>query len=279
MKARLSFFSLAAASIMGLIYVTSARAQTPQSDATQTPAAPPSTMQAGPEGSRRGGELRGRGVFGKISAIQADSIELTGQDGTKFSVKVTSSTEFRKERQPAKLSDFRIGDAVAVRTNQDAGNAAGATAVMIVAVPAGGLAGRGGGGGGGGGQFMMQGTMGKDYVVGEVKTVDAPKLTIVRVDNVTQTLELNEDSSLRRGRESITMADIQPGDHVFARGAVASDVFVPKSVMLIPPEQWQRMQEMMNEGGGKRGTTPQNPPAPAAPPAPSAAPTPPEQHN
>jgi len=218
-------------------------------------------------------------VFGKISAIQADSIELIGQDGSKFSVKVTSSTEFRKTRQPAKLSDFRVGDAVAVRTNQDAGNAAGATAVMIVAVPAGGFAGRGGGGRGGGGQFMMQGTMGKDYVVGEVKTVDAPKLTIVRVDNVTQTLELNEDSSLRRGRESITMADIQPGDHVFARGAVANDVFVPKNVMLIPPEQWQRMQEMMNEGGGKRGPTPQNPPAPAAPPAPSAAPTPPEQHN
>ena len=279
MKARLSFLSLAAASIMGLVCVTSARAQTPQSDAAQAPPAPPSTMQAGPEGSRRGGELRGRGVFGKISAIQADSIELIGQDGSKVSVKVTGSTEFRKERQPAKLSDFRVGDAVAVRTNQDAGNAAGATAVMIVAVPAGAFAGRGGGGGGGGGQFMMQGTMGKDYVVGEVKTVDAPKLTIVRVDNVTQTLELNEDSSLRRGRESITMADIQPGDHVFARGALANDVFVPKNVMLIPPEQWQRMQEMMNEAGGKRGTTPQNPPAPAAPPALSAAPTPPEQHN
>jgi len=279
MKARLLFLSIAAASIMGPVYVPCARAQTPQSDATQAPPAPPSTMQARPEGSRRGGELRGRGVFGKISAIQADSIELTGQDGSKFSVKVTSSTEFRKERQPAKLSDFKVGDSVAVRTNPDAGNAAGATAVMIVAVPAGGFAGRGGGGGGGGGQFMMQGTMGKDYVVGEVKSIEAPKLTIVRVDNVTQTLELNEDSSLRRGRESITMADIWPGDHVFARGAVANDVFVPKNVMVIAPEQWQRIQEMMNEDGGKRGTTPQNPPAPAAPPAPSAAPTPPEQRN
>jgi hypothetical protein len=218
-------------------------------------------------------------VFGKISAIQADSIELTGQDGTKFSVKVTSSTEFRKERQPAKMSDFKVGDAVAVRTNQDAGSAAGATAVMIVAVPAGGFAGRGGGGGGGGGQFMMQGTMGKDYVVGEVKSIDAPKLTIVRVDSATQNLELNEETSLRRGRESVTMADIQPGDHIFARGAVANGVFIPKSLMVIPPEQWQRMQEMMTEGDGRRGAAAQNPPAPAAPPAPSTAPTPPEHHN
>src|SRR2546430_12288208 len=34
--------------------------------------------------------------------------------------------------------------------------------------------------------------------------------------------------SLRRGRESITMADIQPGDHVVIRGAVEKNAFVPK---------------------------------------------------
>jgi hypothetical protein len=277
MKARLLLLSFAVASMTGTVYGPFAGAQTPQSAAPQTPAAPPSTMQAGPEGSRRGGEGRGRGVIGKISAIQADSIELTGQDGTKFSVKVTSSTEFRKERQPAKLRDFKVGDTVAVRTNQDSGNAAGATAVMIVAVPAGGFAGRGGGGGGG--PFMMQGTMGKDYVVGEVKSIDVPRLTVVRTDNVTQTLELNEDSSLRRGRDSITMADIQPGDHVFAHGAVANDVFVPKNVMVIPPDQWNRVQEMMNDGGEKRGSAPHNPPAPPMPSAPPAAPPPPERRN
>jgi hypothetical protein len=275
MKALLLFLSFAVASMTGTVYAPFAGAQTPQSDAAQAPAGPPSTMQAGPEGARRGGEGRGRGVFGKISAIQSGSIELIGQDGTKFYVKVTSSTEFRKERQPAKMSDFKVGDTVAVRTNQDSGNASGATAVMIVAVPAGGFAGRGGGGSG---QFMMPGTMGKDYVVGEVKSVDVPKLTVVRTDHVTQTLELNEDTSLRRGRDSITMADIQPGDHVFVRGAVANDVFLPKNVMVIPPEQWNRMQEVMNDAGEKRGSAPHNPPAPPTPPAPPAAP-PPEQRN
>jgi hypothetical protein len=277
MKARLLLLSFAVASMTGTVYGPFAGAQTPQSDAAQAPAGPPSTTQAGPEGARRGGEGRGRGVFGKITAIQSDSIELTGQDGTKFSVKVTSSTEFRKQRQPAKLSDFKVGDTVAVRTNQDSGNAAGATAVMIVAVPAGGFAGRGGGGTGG--QFMMQGTMGKDYVVGEVKSIDVPKLTVVRTDHVTQTLELNEDTSLRRGRDSITMADIQPGDHVFARGAVANEVFVPKNVMVIPPEQWNRMQEMMNDGGAQRGSPSHHPPAPPTPSAPPAAPPPSEQRN
>ena len=121
---------------------------------------------------------------------------------------------------------------------------------------------------------MMQGTMGKDYVIGEVMSVDPPKLTVMRVDNVTQTLELNEDTSLRRGRDSITMADIQAGDHIFARGGLASNVFVPKGVNVIPLEQWKRMQEMMKEGGEGRGGSPQSAPTPSAPPPPATPPAP-----
>ena len=185
-------------------------------------------MQGERDGSQRGPQGRGRGAFGKITAIQSDSIEIAGQDGTKTSFKLTSSTEFRKDRQSAKIGDFKVGDMVIVRTNPEAGNAAGATALMVAAAPQG-FTGRGGGAGQGGAGFM-QGTLGKDYVVGEVKSVDPPKLTVQRTDNVTQTLELNEETSLRRGRDSITMADIQAGDHILARGAVANDVFVPKSL-------------------------------------------------
>jgi len=59
-------------------------------------------------------------------------------------------------------------------------------------------------------------------------------------------------SSLRKGREAITMADIQPGDHVFARGGLENNVFVPKTVVIIGPEQWKRMQEWSGQGGGQR---------------------------
>jgi hypothetical protein len=264
MKAQFLLLSFVAASTLMAVSAPRGRAQSPQPD-DQVPSSPPSPMQGGPEGQRRGIEGGRRGVFGKISALQADSIEITGHDGTKISLKLTSSTEFRKDRQPAKISDFKVGDTVVIRTNQDSSGVSGATALMVAEAPAGGFAGRGGGGGPG----MMQGTLGKDFVVGEVKSIDAPKLTILRVDSVMQTLELNEETSLRRGRDSVTMADIQPGDHIFARGAVANDVFVPKSVMVIPPEQWNRMQEMMNDGGEKRGATPQNAPAPPTPPAPT----------
>jgi hypothetical protein len=109
--------------------------------------------------------------------------------------------------------------------------------------------------------------------VGEVKSVDAPKLTVLRPDNVTQTLELNEETSLRRGRESITMADIQPGDHVVVRGAVQNNAFVPKNVMVLSPEQWKQLEEMRKmsgmgpagsgPAGSKHATAPKsNPPQP-----------------
>jgi len=286
MKAPFLLLSFAVASILTIAYAPFARAQAAQYQGNQAPAGAPATTQGGPEVSRRGGEGRGRGVFGKISALQADSIEVTGPDGTKVSIKLTSSTEFRKDRQPAKIGDFKVGDMVMVRTDQNSGNASGASAVTVSGAPAGGFGaraeGRGEGRGGGGGQGIMQGTMGKDYVLGEVKSVDAPRLTILRVDKVTQTLELNEDTSLRRGRDSITMADIQPGDHIFARGVAANDIFVPKGVNVIPPEQWKRMQEMMNEGGEKPGGAQQSAPAPSAPPPPASPPAtqnPSEQRN
>ena len=270
MKAPVWLVSFFAALLM-MILVPSGRAQSQQPNTDAAPPGPPTTMQGEPEASPGKQQGRGRPQFGKISAIQNDTMEITRQDGTKVSIKLTSSTEFRKERQPAKIGDFKVGDAVIVRTNQDsqvAGDSSGATALLVALVPPG-FTGRGGMNGPVG---AMQGTMGKDYVVGEVKSVEPPKLTVLRMDNVTQTLELNEETSLRRGRESITMADIQPGDHIFARGAVANDVFVTTGVSVIPPEQWKRMQEM-GEGRGTRGAGRQGSAAPATPP------NPPEQPN
>jgi hypothetical protein len=243
MRAR--FLQLGVAAVLALTAVPMTRAHTVDA---------PAMTQGGPEGSRRGAQGHMRGAFGKITAIQSDSIEIAGQDGTKSSFKLTSSTEFRKDRQPAKIGDFKVGDIVIVRTDPDSG----ATALMVAAAPQG-FTGRGSGGQGG--SAFMPGSLGKDYVVGEVKSVDPPKLTVMRVDNVTQTLELNEETSLRRGRDSITMADIQAGDHILARGAVANDVFVPKSLRVIPPEMWQRMQE---PGAAPRATTP--PASPQKPP-------------
>jgi preprotein translocase subunit YajC len=229
-------------------------AQTPDS-----PSAPQDQVQSPPpgggHGSRHGGAQGGHGTIGKITAIHGNSLQIARPDGSTVTINLTDKTEYRKDRQPAQLSDFKVGDFVMVRGNENSDHS-------ITAQSLGGRSANGGpgvmGAGPGGAAF---GEMGKDFVAGVVKSVDAPKLTVVRADNVTQTLELNEDTSLRRGRESITMADIQPGDHIVVRGGLQNNVFVPKAVILLSAEQWERLQQFAQGPAGGAGHASANAPA------------------
>jgi hypothetical protein len=205
--------------------------------------------EQGPDGQRLP-------LFGKITAVHNSTLEVLDTNGDTVTVKTTGQTEFKKDRQPAKRTDFKVGDIIVVRGEENADHSWTAQAVAARSMNGpNGPNGRGGPGGpgGGGGRFQQSGTLGKDFVTGEINAIDAPKLTVLRPDKVTQTLELNEETSLRKGRDSITMADIQVGDHLFARGAVENDVFVPKMVVVIGPEQWKRMQEMGAEARGEGG--------------------------
>jgi len=214
----------------------------PSQDQNQAP--PPANGQ----GVEHGGPMmRGHGAIGKITSITGDTIVLTRRDGTTTTVKLSDKTEFRKDREPAKLSDFKVGDVVMVRGEENSDNSV--TAEMVAT-----RTGAGGPGGMRGGQFSAE--MGKDVVAGEIKSVEAPKLTVLRIDNVTQTVELNEDTTLRKNRQSITMADIQPGDHVIVHGALQNNVFIPKAVIILTPEQWGRMQQFMGGTRGGAGTAP-----------------------
>jgi uncharacterized protein DUF5666 len=205
-------------------------------------------------------------LFGKITAVHDSSIEIINANGESVAVKLTGKTEFRKDRQDAKRSDFKVGDLVIVRGQENpdhswtaeviggrSGNGPGGSGGRE------GREGRGGSGGSDRGFGGQGGTLGKDFVAGEITAIDAPKLSVLRSDKVTQSIELNEDTSLRKGRDSITMADVQLGDHVFARGGLENNVFVPKMVMVIGPEQWKRMQEWAGQPEGQR--RPPSPPA------------------
>jgi hypothetical protein len=217
-------------------------------------ASAPSRLQDAPRQSGQAPDGQRMPLFGKITALHVNSLEVMDTNGDTVTVKISGQTEFRKDRQPAKRTDFKVGDVIVVRGEENADHSW--TAQTVAARSMNGPNGpnvRGGSGGPGGGRFAQTGTLGKDYVAGEIKSIDAPKLSVLRSDNVTQTLELNEETSLRKGRDSITMADIQPGDHLFARGAVENNVFVPKTVIVIGPEQWKRMQEMGSQAGGEGG--------------------------
>ena len=183
--------------------------------AQTTPASPPSEDQGPPSAqeSHRNGQ-RPPGIAGTITAIDAHAITLKTHDGQTAQVALDDKTQYRKGRDAAAFSDFKVGDLVFVRGEKTGDNAWQAAVV-----------GARGQGGSPGGNFAED--MGKRLIAGEVKSIEGTQLTIQRPDGVTQKISVDEDTSFRKNGESVTLADLKPGDHVFGRGELKNDVFVP----------------------------------------------------
>ncbi len=157
-------------------------------------------------------QMRGPGTAGTITAIDGQTITLKTFNSGTATVKLTDQTRYSKDRQPAKLAEFKVGDSIVVR-GEDAGENT-YTAQMVAAA-------------GGGMMQMMAEGMGKQFIAGKVEEIDELKLTIARVDGQTQVIEVDENTSFRKQGESITLAEIKVGDQVMGRGAVKDGVFVP----------------------------------------------------
>ncbi|GEM_PF-548199 len=203
------------------------------------PAQQAPTDQPGQAQERRGfGGREFRGTAGQITEISGSTLKIKLRDGSIGTVNITSDTRFRKAGQQAQLSDFKVGDNVMVRGDSTGDKTW--TAQVIGEGPS---------------QAQMQemqqrmkDAMGKTMVVGDVKSIDPPKLTVTRTDRVEQIIEADENTSFRRGREeSITLPDIKVGDTIFARGELKNGTFVPTTVSVVPPEMARRMKE---NGGG-----------------------------
>ena len=203
------------------------------------------------DAQRRGGQMRGEGLFGRIQSISGNEITVERPDGQTDKVRVTPQTSYSIDRNAAKLGDFKVGQGVAIRGAKGEDNVWTAESV----------AGRSGN------SAFLQGQLGKDYVVGEVKSIDGASITVVRTDGVTQTLEADENTSLRKRREAVTLADIHAGDTIMARGELKDGAFVPKIISVITSEDVQRMRQWM---GGKPSSAPapqeKNPAAETKPP-------------
>lgn len=204
---------------------------------SQEPGAP------GPQQRPRGQRFQpGQGVAGTISAINGNTLTIKSFDGTTATVNVTPDTTLRKDQQQAKLSDFKVGDMVMVR-GTPAGMNVWTASMMGTRTEA--------------NQRFREG-MGKQFIMGEIKSVDGANITIDRVDGVTQTITADENTSFRKHGESVTLADFAPGEHVFVRGEMKNGVFVPTMLSAGGPGGMGRM------GGGMGG--PMGPPPGQSPP-------------
>ena len=159
------------------------------------------------------------GVAGTITAIDDGKITIKTLDGATIQVTTTPDTQFRKNRQPAKLNDFKVGDEIFVGGELKDGVV---QARMVGSHPT-------------GAPPEFREALGKRFIVGEVKAISGTRITILRPDGITQNISVDENTSFRKNQESVTLADVKVGDHVFGRGEIRNNVFVPADLNVGQP--------------------------------------------
>jgi hypothetical protein len=217
----------------------------------------------------------GDNVVGKVTSVAKDSLVVAPlMGGDPVTIKVGDNTRVTKDRQPYKLQDIKTDEIVFARGTMknnvmDAAVVGVVNPQMVQRFEQGGGPGGPGGGRGGfmmgpgmGGNFKQE-DLGKTFIMGEVKAINETKLTIARPDGQSQDIEVDENTSFKKGNESITLPDIKAGDFVRGTGEVKNGVFVAKELSV--PRVMRRIVT-----GGEGAPAPQNPPAdkPSTPPPP-----------
>ncbi len=210
-------------------------------------------------------------VAGTVVSISGDQIVVKNDSGDNVTVKLAPDVRIRKDRQEAKLSDFKAGDHIM------AAGTLGSDKVLTARLVAGGEMGQGGMGRGGNGQGagmgrgmggalptpeeMVKMGLGTKFIAGEVTAIAETKLTIMRPDKQSQTIEVDETTSFKNGKgDSVTLADIKVGDRVMGRGEMKGNVFVPQTLRVGGPERGGPGRGPGGPGAG--GMQPPTPPSP-----------------
>jgi hypothetical protein len=122
--------------------------------------------------------------------------------------------------QPIKPADIKVGDAIAAMGEIDsAAKSVGATAILQIDPER--------------ARQMreMQANYGKTWLMGKVTAIDGVKVTLMGgIDKAAHTFVADENTTFRKRREPITLADIQAGDIVRVEGAVKDGAFLATTV-------------------------------------------------
>jgi hypothetical protein len=217
---------------------------------------------------------------------------------------LSANTRLNKERQPVKVADIKVGDAVGAMGVLDAPTKT-VHAVFVGVIDAEQVK-------------KARENLGKTYITGKVTAIDmeALKLTVMRPDSVSQVIGVDEQTSFKRGGrgmaaiangggvvdmggdgsgrrgmsagagtpagsgagagagnggggESITFGDVKVGDTVAGRGALKNGLFMPTELGVMDPAAIGQRRRREGEGSGP-STAPAGTAAPSSAGAPKA---------
>src|ERR1700722_2516589 len=153
---------------------------------------------------------RGNGVRGTVTAASPGSFTIRTDEGDTYQVLYSANSHLMKDRQPITAADIHVGDMLMAGGVVDA-KAKTVGAVFLVDVDANQVR-------------QAKAEFGKTWVMGKVTAIHELKITIERAnDKQTQTLAVDENTSFRKRREDVTLADVKVGDFISAQGALHAD--------------------------------------------------------
>jgi preprotein translocase subunit YajC len=188
------------------------------------------------------GAMMGRGVMGTVTEVAADHYTIKTEAGDLYTVHYGVNTRFMKggpqrrgqrDEPPAnppqsiKATDIKVGDAIGA-SGEIEENAKSVGAVVIFQIdPERAKQMR-----------EMQANYGKTWLMGKVTAVNDLRVTILGgPDNVARTFAADENTTFRKHREPITLADLQVGDIVRVEGASKDGGFLASTVAVMGPRQ------------------------------------------
>lgn len=230
MKVRraLSFLILAFVAINGAAYAQ---------DAGSPQQPNPASRGNGQRGGRGAwGGMMGRGTMGTVTEVAPDHFTIKTESGDLYTIHYSANTRIMKgggqrrgqdnneppanPPQSIKATDIKVGDAIAAMGEADAtAKSIGAVAIFQIDPER--------------ARQMreMQANYGKTWFMGKVTAVNDVKVTLQGgPDNATRTFEADENTTFRKRREPITLADIHPGDMVRVEGALKNGAFLATTV-------------------------------------------------
>jgi hypothetical protein len=222
-----------------------------------------------------GGGMMGRGLMGTVTEVSADHYTIKTEMGDVYTVHISANTRITKQPagmrgpgggggrggqgnggggygrggngggnppQEIKATDIKVGDAIVAAGDIDAtAKSVGATRIVQLDPDT--------------AKRMQEqaASFGKTWLGGKVTAIDGTTITLTgALDNAPHTVAADENTTFRRRRDPITLADIQVGDTVRAEGAIKDGVFTATAVSI---------------GGGMGGPPPNGPSgAPSGPP-------------
>jgi hypothetical protein len=165
-----------------------------QAQAGDALAQPAGQDQAQAQGRGPGGGRFGRPVQGIVTTVGAGKITVKTEAGDSYDITVADDTRVMENRQPIKLTDIKPGDSVTAMGQVDAAKKT-VQAMMVNAVDAATVA-------------KARENLGKTYITGKITVIDADnlKLTVMRTDDVSQVIQVDEGTSFERGNRGVAAA-------------------------------------------------------------------------